>query len=123
MGQPMSIFPHFRKRFDEGLMEGKLVAITGTTSGTGFVCAKVMAELGAKVLLLNRPSKRVAESLANLKDDVPDGKFVSIECDLQSFSSVRRAAEAVQAEAQTAGGLDVLCNTAGIMMVPMKETE
>ncbi len=32
-------------------MSGKVVAITGTTSGTGYVCARELAKLGARVLL------------------------------------------------------------------------
>ncbi len=39
-------------------MSGKVVAITGTTSGTGFVCARELAKLGATVILLNRASSR-----------------------------------------------------------------
>ena len=31
---------------------GKVVAITGTTSGVGYFCALEMAKLGAEVLLL-----------------------------------------------------------------------
>ena len=41
-------------------MTGRVVAITGTTSGTGYVCARELAKLGATVLLLNRRSERSA---------------------------------------------------------------
>ncbi|MEM7437704.1 MAG: dehydrogenase, partial [Myxococcota bacterium] len=41
-------------------MTGKVVAITGTTSGTGYICARELAKLGAQVLLLNRESARSA---------------------------------------------------------------
>ena len=56
-------------------MDGKVFVITGTTSGTGFVAAWVVAELGGEVLLLNRPSQRVTDSMEKLKETVPDGKF------------------------------------------------
>ena len=39
-------------------MSGKVVAITGCTSGTGLVLARVCAERGAHVLMLNRASPR-----------------------------------------------------------------
>lgn len=70
-------------------MTGKVVAITGTTSGTGYFCAREMAKLGAEVLLLNRKSERSATSIARLQDEVVDGKFVAIECDLQDFEALK----------------------------------
>ncbi|MFT6279111.1 MAG: NADP-dependent 3-hydroxy acid dehydrogenase YdfG, partial [Flavobacteriales bacterium] len=44
-------------------MTNKVVAITGTTSGTGFVCAREMAKKGASVILLNRKSERAQNAL------------------------------------------------------------
>ena len=35
-------------------MTNKVVAITGTTSGTGFVCAREIAKKGGAAILLNR---------------------------------------------------------------------
>ena len=45
-------------------LEGKTIAITGTTSGTGYVAANACGKLGAKVLLLNRQSERSVKSLS-----------------------------------------------------------
>ena len=39
-------------------MTNKVVVITGTTSGTGFVCAREVAKKDATVVLLNRESER-----------------------------------------------------------------
>ena len=39
-------------------MAGKTIAVTGSTSGTGYVLAREAANKGARVLLLNRPSPR-----------------------------------------------------------------
>ncbi|MFT5250852.1 MAG: NAD(P)-dependent dehydrogenase (short-subunit alcohol dehydrogenase family), partial [bacterium] len=44
-------------------MTNKVVAITGTTSGTGFVCARELAKKGATVILLNRKSHRSQSAL------------------------------------------------------------
>ena len=44
-------------------MTNKVVAITGTTSGTGFVCAIELAKKGATVILLNRQSERSKNAL------------------------------------------------------------
>merc|ERR1719160_2267477 len=48
-------------------MEGKVVAITGCTTGTGFVTAMELARLGARVLLLNRPSSRAEVALKRVR--------------------------------------------------------
>lgn len=94
-------------------MAGKSVAITGTTSGTGKVAAKTMADLGATVLVLNRASERSEASFAELTAANPEAELHNVECDLQSFESVRSAASAVGELCPD--GLDVLCNNAGVM--------
>ena len=89
-------FPAFKKELPR--LEGKVLAITGTTSGTGFVAAWTVAELGGEVLLLNRKSKRVDDALGKLKAIVPHGNFVDVECDLQDFASVRKAAAEIKSK-------------------------
>ncbi len=100
-------------------MTGKVVAVTGTTSGTGYVCARELARLGAHVLLLNRASDRATAALVRLRDEVPGARLEAVECDLQDFDSVRRAAAQIRAR-HTA--LDVLCNNAGVMALPDRAT-
>ena len=63
-------------------MENKTVAITGTTSGLGFYAAESVAKLGAKVLLLNRPSTRAESSLNLLRQNCTNGNFHRVDCDL-----------------------------------------
>jgi len=43
-------------------MAGKRVAITGCTTGTGFVTALTLARSGAVVVMLNRPSSRAVDA-------------------------------------------------------------
>ena len=93
-------------------MTGKVVAVTGTTSGTGYVCAREMAKLGAKVLLLNRDSERSKAALNKLQEEAPNGAFEAVSCDLQDFDGVRRAAAAIKGKYEV---IDVLCNNAGVM--------
>ncbi|MDP3277457.1 MAG: SDR family NAD(P)-dependent oxidoreductase [Deltaproteobacteria bacterium] len=100
-------------------MTGKVVAITGTTSGTGYVCARELAKLGAHVIVLNRESERSVASLASLKSEVPEGRFEAVACDLQSFASVREACAHIRAKHAV---LDVLCNNAGVMALPDRAT-
>uniref|UniRef100_A0A0G4HCS0 Oxidoreductase n=1 Tax=Chromera velia CCMP2878 TaxID=1169474 RepID=A0A0G4HCS0_9ALVE len=86
-------FADFKKQLPR--VDGKVFAITGTTSGTGYVAARTAAENGGIVLLLNRRSERADKSLASLKEAVPSATFEQIDCDLQDMDSVRKAAEAV----------------------------
>jgi NAD(P)-dependent dehydrogenase (short-subunit alcohol dehydrogenase family) len=93
-------------------MSGRVAAVTGTTSGTGYVCARELAKRGATVLLLNRASARADASLDKLRAEVPAGRFEPVVCDLQDFASVRAAIDSIRAAHDR---LDVLCNNAGVM--------
>lgn len=93
-------------------MTGKVVAITGTTSGTGYIAAREIAKKGAEVLLLNRNSERSIKSYEQLLAEVPSGKFVRISCNLQSIESVNQAISEITSKYKV---LDVLCNNAGVM--------
>lgn len=95
-------------------MRGKTVMITGCTSGIGLVLARTCGQLGAKVVMLNRPSERADRALKILLAEGADAELVA--CDLSSFASVRAAGEALRARFGE-GGCDVLCNNAGIMGV------
>ena len=48
-------------------IDGKTVAITGCTTGTGNVLARLVLEKGGKVIMLNRPSERATAALEELK--------------------------------------------------------
>lgn len=101
-------------------MDGKVVVITGTTSGTGKVAAHTVASLGAKVLLLNRPSARSTAAYEELTKAFPTAKVHHVDCDLQWFTSVREAAAIVS---ELCGeGIDVLCNNAGVMALADEAT-
>jgi len=118
MGGP-KWFPKFKESLPS--MEGKTVVITGTTSGTGKIAADTLASLGARLVLLNRKSERSKASLEELKKNHPDAEIEQIDCDLQSFASVKSAAQEVISK--YGEGINVLANNAGIMAVPDKATE
>jgi len=101
-------------------MTERIAAVTGTTSGTGYVLARELAKRGATVLLLNRESSRSAASLERLQSEVPEGTFDAIVCDLQDFDSVRAAAATIT---ERYDKLDVLCNNAGVMALPDQATK
>lgn len=121
--QPKTLQSKWHGAFFQTLprMDGKVVAVTGCTTGTGYVCARDCAKLGATVVLLNRPSDRASAALKSLQEDVPGGTFVNVACDLQSFASVRDAASKLCDQFKDTG-IDVLCNNAGIMAVADEKT-
>ena len=116
---PSVIYPSFKTTLPS--MKSKTVLITGTTSGTGKVAAYTVAELGAKLLVLNRSSERAQKFFAELTAKFPESDLHNIECDLQSFASVRKAVENIK-EICTEG-IHVLCNNAGVMALPDEATE
>lgn len=103
-------------------MSGKVVAITGCTSGTGLQLAETCAKKGAKVILLNRSSERADSALELVKAAATDHPPVFIPCDLMSFKSVTEAGKRLCSDLAEEG-LDVLVNNAGIMAFKDKATE
>eukprot|EP00927_Polykrikos_kofoidii_P053607 TRINITY_DN48200_c0_g1_i1.p1 TRINITY_DN48200_c0_g1~~TRINITY_DN48200_c0_g1_i1.p1 ORF type:complete len:334 (+),score=73.80 TRINITY_DN48200_c0_g1_i1:59-1060(+) len=98
-------------------MDGKVVAVTGCTTGTGLVCAKLCRQLGASVVLLNRDSERVAHAKAAVEASAgadAHGEVMVVACDLTNFASVRSAVGELN-DKFADGGLDVLVNNAGVM--------
>ena len=113
--------------FVEGLpsLEGKCIAITGTTSGTGFWCATAAVKKGAAaVLLCNRASSRATDADAQIFAAAEGTKTAvsSVVCDLMSLDSVRSAAQEVNKIAGKHGGLDILACNAGVMAMPDDRT-
>ena len=116
---PSVIYPQFKATLPS--MKSKTVLITGTTSGTGKVAAHTVAELGAKLIVLNRKSQRSEKFFTELTSTFPEADVHNVECDLQSFSSVRKAV--VQIKELCPEGVHVLCNNAGVMALPDQATE
>jgi NAD(P)-dependent dehydrogenase (short-subunit alcohol dehydrogenase family) len=99
-----------------------VVAITGCTTGTGYVAAQTCLRKGAHVVMLNRKSERVDAAVKSLAQEVPGAKLTAIECNLADFDSVRSAAAVLNTQfADT--GIDVICNNAGVMALADQATK
>ena len=110
-----SALGHLAANFHDNPTERlKVVAITGCTTGTGFVCAQTLAKKGARVVLLNRPSPRAEEAERRIKEAAPRAVVETITCDNASLASVRGAAKKLKDKFQGKGGIDVLCLNAGV---------
>ena len=96
--------------------KGKTFVITGTTSGTGFEASRILLSKGAKVVMLNRNSKKSEDTIAVLKQKLGNNIDVSyIRMDLAEQASVKEAAEEVL---KTVPQIDALMLNAAIAQVP-----
>jgi NAD(P)-dependent dehydrogenase (short-subunit alcohol dehydrogenase family) len=122
--QPREIETQWFNAFQETIpsLDGKVIAITGCTSGTGYVCARTCARKGAHVIMLNRASERADKAMEKIAIDAPGSKVTKIDCDLMDFDSVRAAAVSVN-EKFAEQGIDVLCCNAGVMALEDKATK
>lgn len=99
--------------------KGKTFLITGTTSGTGYEAAKILLSKGAKVVMLNRNSKKSEDTIALYKKELenkPDVSYVTV--DLGNQTSVKKAAEEVM---ETVSRIDALICNGAIAQVPKRE--
>jgi retinol dehydrogenase 12 len=93
-------------------MKGKVVVITGATSGIGEVAARRLAVMGARIVLVARDAARGQESLARLAQSGAGVAHSIYYGDLSRISETKRvAAEIAAAEPR----IDVLINNAGAL--------
>ena len=102
---------------DPPRMDGKVVLVTGASSGLGRAAAVGLAELGADVRVLTRDSDRSAKLARELEKET-GGQVSGVTCDVSDLTSVRRFTGRFAAAEER---LDVLVNNAGVM--PPERTE
>jgi NADP-dependent 3-hydroxy acid dehydrogenase YdfG len=91
-------------------ISGKVIVITGASSGMGAAAARHLAAKGASVVLGARRADRI-ETLA-VEIAKVGGKAVAVSADVTKRDDVRKL---VDTAAQTFGRIDVLLNNAGVM--------
>ncbi len=96
-------------------IEGKVVIITGASSGLGEETARHLAARGAKLVLGARRLDRLEKRVAEIRGQ--GGEALAVATDVARREDVEKLA---QAALQAHGRIDVLVNNAGIMpMAPM----
>ncbi|MDQ6810573.1 MAG: SDR family NAD(P)-dependent oxidoreductase, partial [Actinomycetota bacterium] len=93
-------------------MEGKVVLVTGASSGLGVAAAEGFARLGAVVWLAARSEERGEDTRARISELSGNSDVHVGLCDLSNLMSVRQFAERFRVRAPR---LDVLVNNAGVM--------
>jgi NADP-dependent 3-hydroxy acid dehydrogenase YdfG len=91
-------------------IEGKIVVITGASSGLGESTARLLSAQGASVVL----GARRVDRLRSLVDELTGsgGKALSVSTDVTYLDQVKKL---VDAAVQTYGRIDVMINNAGLM--------
>lgn len=77
-------------------LNGKLIAVTGTTGGIGRELCTYLASLGASLVLLDRNEKRSTAFRDELIARFPSIAVECINLELEDMASVKRAAEALK---------------------------
>jgi retinol dehydrogenase-12 len=101
-------------------MKGKVVLITGSSSGIGLQTAKVIAGMGAEIILAARNEDKLKEALATIKTATGNDKLRYYTVDFSSQKSIRAFAEKVKKDYTK---LDVLINNAGAVFPDFKLSE
>ena len=91
-------------------LEGKVVAITGASSGIGEATAVALAQAGAKVSL----GARRADRLDALVEQIGSDRALAIETDVSDEAQARKF---IQQTKDELGSVDVLVNNAGVMLL------
>ncbi|KAH6676098.1 retinol dehydrogenase [Plectosphaerella plurivora] len=100
---------------DEGVagkLQGKIIVVTGVSSGIGIETVRALAPTGATFYLLARDLNKAEKALADFFDP---SRMELVQMDLESFASVREAATTILGKTDK---INILINNAGIMAVP-----
>jgi len=92
------------------IFAGKVVLVTGSTTGIGEACAHVFAESGAKVMVSGRQARRGDAVVEAIRAAGGSAQFAA--ADLRAAGACERL---VDHTVERWGGLDILVNNAGIL--------
>jgi NAD(P)-dependent dehydrogenase (short-subunit alcohol dehydrogenase family) len=101
-------------------MRGKVVVITGATSGIGQVASETLAGMGARMVLVARDKIRGEAALARLRQIAPAVQHSIYYGDLSRLSEMHRVAGEIAAAEPR---VDVLINNAGALFGSRQVTE
>jgi NAD(P)-dependent dehydrogenase (short-subunit alcohol dehydrogenase family) len=100
-------------------LSDRVVVVTGANSGLGFEATRAFAGAGATVVLACRSVDRGADAREDVLDEHPGASLAVEALDLASLDSVRSFADRFETDYED---LHVLCNNAGVMAIPRRET-
>lgn len=100
--------------------KGRIIIVTGASSGIGYEATKALAEKGGRIILAVRNKGKGEGAAARIRKGAPGADVAVKELDLADLSSVKRFAEEFTSEYER---LDILINNAGVMIPPYSKTK
>jgi NAD(P)-dependent dehydrogenase (short-subunit alcohol dehydrogenase family) len=97
---------------DDYDLDGRVMVLTGATSGLGLAAAEQLARCGATVVLMGRDAAKCDRVLAQLQSRTGNSNLVSVVADLAEPEQVRAAAALVAARFER---VDALVHNAGAL--------
>jgi light-dependent protochlorophyllide reductase len=94
-------------------MTGRVVIVTGATSGLGYETARYLCEGGNDVILACRDEEKARRAIDKIKQQNPNALATYLHLDLAKLESVRRFVDEFHA---TGKRLNVLINNAGVAL-------
>jgi NAD(P)-dependent dehydrogenase (short-subunit alcohol dehydrogenase family) len=101
-------------------LKGKVVLITGVTSGLGKETARALAKMGSTIVFTTRDNQKGIDTKEELVKSSGNSDIHVLFCDLASFDSIRKCASEFKAKFQR---LDVLINNAAIWDYTRRESK
>jgi NAD(P)-dependent dehydrogenase (short-subunit alcohol dehydrogenase family) len=100
-------------------MVGKVVLVTGATSGMGKVTARVLATYGATVVIHGRDEEKAKETVEEIKEETKNPAVYYLLADFEKLDDVRIMANEFRSRFHR---LDVLINNAGAVFSKRQES-
>lgn len=100
-------------------LSDRTIVVTGANTGLGFEATKSFAQRGAQVVMACRSLDKAESARAEIDSAVPEGSLTVLELDLADLDSIRAFVDTFR---ETCDDLHVLCNNAGVMAIPRRET-
>src|SRR6476659_1950191 len=102
--------------FEQGLLAGKRILVTGGGSGLGAAMGRRFIELGAELIICGRRLEMLEAAAARMRSEL-GGKVGVIGCDIRDSAAVDAMMEAIWREAP----IDVLVNNAAATFIAQTE--
>lgn len=100
-------------------LSGKTIVVTGGNSGIGYEAALEFARKRADVIIACRDLGKARTAAAQISASSPGARVEVMELDLSNLASVRSFSDAFH---RGRPALHVLCNNAGVMAIPYRQT-
>ncbi|KAL1488063.1 hypothetical protein ABEB36_015431 [Hypothenemus hampei] len=100
-------------------IDGKIVIITGGSTGIGFETAKNLASRGGRIILAIRNAEKGKRALEKIKQNYPDAEVIVRLLDMGEISSIKNFVLQLFKDYEK---IDILINNAAVIYQPYRKT-